>query len=266
MAIPANSAQAQTASPVADHALFEMDIPNSGDVDVSQLHKLMDDFAKTVTVTTNTTENKAAKFRDKPIFRWENPERKSVAGNLFLWTVNGRPQASMGIWCARGLGSKFEMQSFSESNFNVKFSNETWTPTEPGLKFAELNGAEAPGKSHARRLFQMRKIMAKHFRAELFKFNSSRPERLRMLPTPIYKYDELPKGVLSGAMYSFAMGTDPEVLVLLEARQSDSSQPAKWYFAFVPSTGVEVKGYLNNNLVFHRSSGLHDHGSFLKQY
>ena len=47
---------------------------------------------------------------------------------------------------------------------------------------------------------------------------------------PLYRYPEQVSSVLDGAIFSFAMTTDPELLVLLEDREIDG-QPT-WHVAF----------------------------------
>lgn len=246
-------------------ALVGLSAPLSGVVDTPQLHKGMQKFAEQIRVYGDQAKKRKAKLHNKPIFRWSNPERKAVAGNLFLWTIDGRPQASMGVWCDRGDVAKFEMQSFGESQFKIDLPGESWIPPVAGLKFARLTKADPPAGTKTRRTFQMRTIINKRFRAQLYtEWYSTRSEQLRGLPKPIYQYKELPKGVVDGAMYSFATGTDPEVLVILEARESDEG--LVWFFAVAPSTANEVKAYLDDGLVFHRFSGTDENGSYLARW
>jgi hypothetical protein len=88
----------------------------------------------------------------------------------------------------------------------------------------------------------MRTFLRQKFSAQITKDGSSEVE-LRVLPQPLYRYETLPPNVLDGAMFGFALGTDPEVLVLLEARKSSSpGAPDSWYYAFAPSTSVKALG------------------------
>src|SRR5262249_27244101 len=56
---------------------------------------------------------------------------------------------------------------------------------------------------------------------------------LRLLPHPIDRYAEKAEGILDGAMFIFAHGTNPEVLLLIEARRQGDGANA-WTFAAAP--------------------------------
>jgi len=64
---------------------------------------------------------------------------------------------------------------------------------------------------------------------------------LRLMPQPLYRYSEHTEGALDGAIFDFAMTTDPELLVLLEASEADGK--ANWQFAFARfgNKGMTVK-------------------------
>jgi|GEM_PF-4073778 len=105
------------------------------------VHKKMTGFAKKVKVYATESPAKGetkAKLISKPVFRWTNPERKTDVGNIFLWTVNGRPHATLGIWPENGQYG-YEMQSLSKRPFLVEFSNgETWKQNAGGVEFTPL--------------------------------------------------------------------------------------------------------------------------------
>ena len=82
--------------------------------------------------------------------------------------------------------------------------------------------------------------------------NDSDREALRLLPRPLHRYDLAnakdpdPK-LLDGALFAFVLGTDPEVVLVLEAVVA-KAEPAKeesavWQYACVRATsgGLEVK-------------------------
>ena len=54
---------------------------------------------------------------------------------------------------------------------------------------------------------------------------------MRLLPTPLYRYPAAKSGVIDGALFTFVTtaGTDPEVLLLIEAKVADGK--ASWEFA-----------------------------------
>ena len=133
---------------------------SAGD-ETAAMHKKMGDFAANIKVHAEVRPGRAKAnpvLRKTPIFRWTNPERKTDVGNIFLWTIDGRPHATLGIW-PEGSNCGYEMQSFAPKPFLVEFANgEQWRQRTGALEFRELKDEKAPGKSPTRRLIEMRKI------------------------------------------------------------------------------------------------------------
>ena len=103
-----------------------------------------------------------------------------------------------------------------------------WKP-EAGLARKELPEAPAPADTGAARLAQMRRL------AQEFGGHSIDPEKkrweLKLLPTPLYRYPAAKTGVIDGALFALisTAGTDPEVLLLVEAREANGK--VRWEYA-----------------------------------
>jgi hypothetical protein len=65
---------------------------------------------------------------------------------------------------------------------------------------------------------------------------------LRMLPQPLYRYQSTDPDVLDGALFAFvtSAGTDPEVLVVIEARKQSGADPFTWQFAIARFTDTQL--------------------------
>ena len=59
------------------------------------------------------------------------------------------------------------------------------------------------------------------------------------MPQPVYRYASPDEQVLDGALFLFAKGTNPELLLLLEARE-DEDGPA-WHFTTARMTIREIE-------------------------
>jgi hypothetical protein len=189
-------------------------------------------------------EKTPAKLQPEPIFRWTNPERGSKGGTLFLWTDQGRPVMTLGIWTYRDIRLSRELQSLYLKPFTARSSdNVNLTPTVAGVEYHELSNSPPPAESAVFRLVQMRKIAA-DFSATVKRRDRTKPDPLRLLSQPLYRYSEMPTGVTDGALFAFSQGTDPEVFLLLESRE------AAWHYAFAPSTSGSVKGFHKDMLVW----------------
>ena len=71
---------------------------------------------------------------------------------------------------------------------------------------------------------------------------------LRLLPTPVARYGKEGSAVIGGALFAFAIGTDPEVCVFLEVRQGNAGP--EWFYAMGPLTCFSVKGTYKNKEVW----------------
>jgi len=50
------------------------------------------------------------------------------------------------------------------------------------------------------------------------------------LTRPLFRYDNADAGLLDGALFAFVASTDPEALVLVEARENSRAEKS-WYYA-----------------------------------
>jgi hypothetical protein len=174
----------------------------------------------------------------EPILHWTNPTVGTVFGEVYVWTDNGRPAvvASWYRWFSPDWGRTLETCSLAEGRVigrvdDVRF----WNSEKPGLTFKPLANTEAPAKTPAARLVQMRRL-ASDFVAYLDDTrgnNSGVKRQLRLLTQPLFRYPAASANVtyLDGALFAFVEGTDPEVFLLLEAVNANAD--ASWNFGLV---------------------------------
>jgi hypothetical protein len=173
--------------------------------------------------------------------RWANNTRGSEDGTTVLFVAGGRPLAACCIypWAGR---LEHDFESLSRGTIVARQDGQAvWTPQEAGVSFAAIEGAPEPEEGRTQRLRQM-KTLAEQFQATLlgWKTDNSDREELRLLPKPLYRYEPKEGNVLDGAVFAFAMGTDPEVLLLIEAvREGEKST---WQYAFARRTSGELEG------------------------
>jgi hypothetical protein len=60
---------------------------------------------------------------------------------------------------------------------------------------------------------------------------------VRLLPKPIYRYKDADGGIVDGAVFALVHGTNPEVLLLIEAHATDAGEP-HWKAAFGSLAGA----------------------------
>lgn len=183
---------------------------------------------------------------EKPILKFEDPVTMATSGGVYLWSENNkRPLAIASIYL-RGDGARVdEFQSLTETGLVAKYRDEVvWQPTVPGVEWKHAPG-EVP-ETKALRLAKMREF-AKQFMASVRDAKSGRQE-LRPLPQPVYRYDDSDRGIVDGALFCYAKGTNPEVLLLLQAEKRDGR--TQWKHAFCRMTERECEVRSGNEVVW----------------
>ena len=71
--------------------------------------------------------------------------------------------------------------------------------------------------------------LSRQFSLELVDLKESKSE-LRLMTQPLLRYEPKAGPVQDGAIFAFAIGTDPEALLILESRKSGDS--FRWEYAF----------------------------------
>jgi len=184
--------------------------------------------------------------REQPIFSFSESTRDTGhLGTVWVFGTQGRPAAILSlskafqkpIW-------GFELVALEEGISVVMHDGWTWSP-KSALTMAELADAPRPADSDARRLAQIRNL-ARRFTVSEDYFNE--PFELRLLPQPVYRYRDEEAGLIDGALFNFAHGTNPEVLAVIECRH-ETSGPV-WSYGFLPLAGAGVTAKLGEKTVW----------------
>jgi hypothetical protein len=166
-------------------------------------------------------------FHDEPVYVWTNLVRDGGQnGAVFVWTWRGRPEVVASFHTNRADGKEgkrnvtHELHSLSPKLLVVERAGpERWEP-RTGLALKLLPGAPPPAESPRQRLIQMRELM-RDFSARSID-HGKQPWELRLLSRPLSRYESPDSDVIDGALFAFvtSAGTDPEVIVVLEARKT----------------------------------------------
>lgn len=189
-------------------------------------------------------------LQPKPLLRWSNPVVGEIYGGVFLWTADGRPEAVGALyqWYSPFQHRTHEFQSLSAAPLvATKDGNAVWTTSAPGVTFRPVPKAPAPADTPARRLSQMRRL-AQQFSADKTDRDGVRRE-LRLLSQPLYRYGSGADGRLDGGLFALVEGTDPELLLLLEVRQTGGD--AAWQFALAPLNPERLTAQYDGTEIWH---------------
>ena len=189
----------------------------------------------------------------RSLLRWSNLTRNSTYGDTYLWTQRGCARAIVSIYAIGPPENQIslEFQSLSELPLIARRGETViWNPQQPGVEFVALDDVSVPGKSPARRLARMNAI-ARSFRAEFAPHVSPGEfSELRLLSKPLYRYQSQDPKVLDGAVYGFVESTDPETLLIIEARADGDS--LSWVYSGARSRHDHLRLYRHGELVWDR--------------
>jgi hypothetical protein len=184
----------------------------------------------------------AIKLVEEPVLRYTDNTRENGESSLWIWSSGGRPAAILAVELypkpPRGPRWLAEIASLSESRIAARHAGDLdWAAKSPGLAWLALADAEPPAEKPLRRLAQM-KALYRTFTAHESAVVEGRVQ-LRQLASPLVRYQDEAAGILDGAIFAFANGTNPEVLVVLEAHGAEGAPP-RWRAAFAQMTGGAV--------------------------
>jgi hypothetical protein len=182
-------------------------------------------------------EKKLALVR-KPVMAWSGGD--SWFGDVFVWTHEGRPEliGCIGSWRVddeqRGMFHEFHSlatEPLSKVGIGTRY---TWESAKPGVALQEIEGAAPPARTRRLRLIQMRGL-ARDFSASL---KSRTGMHVLRMQTPLFRYGE--DCQQDGAIFPFiwTIGTDPEVLLVLESRETGNGD--RWFFGAARFTWREL--------------------------
>ncbi|HZL90825.1 MAG TPA: hypothetical protein VFB96_20830 [Pirellulaceae bacterium] len=191
--------------------------------------------ARRLELTSGKQDTALAELHKEAILRWSNPTIGSIYGEVYVWTVRGRPVALGSIyrWYHPHRTATVELVSVSEGAVGAKEGDVVrWDCESSGVSFDSVPGAPPPAETREGRLVQMRSL-AREFSARLEDVRDGEKvtRDLRLLGQPVYRYEPLGETLRDGAIFAFVEGTDPEAWLLLEADVPKDAATPIWRFA-----------------------------------
>ena len=186
-------------------------------------------------------------MQQEAVLRWPNSTRNTREGATFVWTIDGRPEAIACVWENGGRFFSYAFHSLSRSKLKAEYEGRTvWQTAKAGLEFSTFPKAPQPADSSVKRLGQMKEL-ARRFSCRLIG-NDGKPEELRLLPRPVFRYKTDRKDLVDGALFAFAQGTDPEMILVLEAAGRDGE--FEWRYAITRRTMVALDADLDGKPIW----------------
>jgi hypothetical protein len=177
-----------------------------------------------------------------PVLRYSDPGGITTDASIWAWGDVGRPSILAGIFflTQEGRETKWSCELLSLADGRVAVTSKAgweWAPAKGGLKWFSL-GAADPDLSARQRLRQMKDIAERY---EVRSFEGSVTSQLRLMVQPIVRYSDAANGLVDGSIFSYAAGTNPEALLLVECRDSAGAQTWQAAFARFGAAKCEAK-------------------------
>lgn len=181
-------------------------------------------------------DDKWAKVKriEKPLLLYGDATRANDRGSVWGWGDKGRPVALLELFQNPDTRERWTFVVCNTSGGRLRATRggaAWWRENESATELKDVPGAPAPAADAAQRQRQLKQLAQKFTGHEFWDPNNSRYE-LRRLDRPLHTYSDEAGGVLDGGLFTLANGTNPEIVLFVEARAggADGSKPA-WRFA-----------------------------------
>jgi hypothetical protein len=171
---------------------------------------------------------------EKPLLFYGDPTRNNDRGSVWGWGEKGRPIALIELYQNVSDRTKWVYAICNTSGGKLRASRggaPWWRENDSASELKDIPGAPAPSADASQRQRQIKQLAQKFTGHQFWDPNNSRYE-LRRLDRPLNTYRDEDGGVLEGALYTLANGTNPEIMLFLEARvdPKDKSKTT-WQYA-----------------------------------
>lgn len=211
-----------------------------------QLQKLNQKYAEEYAITRDGDEQ-PLKWNPEPVFHWLNPARinnpRLQMGAVYVWTKEGRAETVGTIFSTTKEGEPatfyHEFHSLATGPLKAMVNRTVkWDTPDPGVEFKAFPETAAPAETPARRMTEMR-ALARKFSGYSINYDDAR-WGLNLLPQPLYRMPKPTDQVLDQTVFALisTAGTDPEVLLVIEARKVKDSY--QWQYSVCRFTDLKT--------------------------
>lgn len=168
---------------------------------------------------------------ERPLLTFGDKTRDNSSGTVWSWRKGGRSLAFLEVY--RGADAQGRWTNAvtltSQLLVTLKTPNDvSWRPERAQITAQPIDDAPPPDRKANIRLRQMKELARRFTAHEFWDPNNSRFE-LRLLVQPALRYDASEAKVHDGAAFFLAHGTNPEIVLLLEAIGDDNT--LRWHFS-----------------------------------
>jgi hypothetical protein len=167
-------------------------------------------------------------FSADPLLRYNDTARGIVDATVWGLGRQGRPRAVLVFEVYGGQFVQYELTTVAEPPRVVRAPTFQWTPRAVPFTWLKLPDEAPPHSSQSIRRRQIKQAAQKFSASEEWR---GQTYQLRMMPQPILQYEDKEKGVIEGAVFVWAHGTNVEILMFVEGRRGEDGA-SHWVAGF----------------------------------
>ncbi len=194
---------------------------------------------------------------DKPLLLYSDNTRDNDRGSVWAWGEQGRPLALFEMFQKVGDRTIWVVGMCNTSGRKLRAGRAGeawWRENDSAIEFKDVPATPPVAADPAARQRQL-KLLAQKFTAhEVYNRDNTRYD-LRRLERPLRTYRDEPAGVAEGGLFTFANGTNPEVMLFVEARTQKGTANPVWQYGVGRTAFAELHLQYDGKEVFSAPNG-----------
>jgi hypothetical protein len=221
----------------------ETEKPNKDPKSSARLEFMRKAVQEIVIKPTDPADERDLKFKPQPLLRYNDPARRVADSAVWRVGSNGRPTAIVTSEVYGPLENKrfqlnHEFLAIDNPRLTMHCGGFVWVPpATTTLKFQKFKTDEKPADRPQLRLLQIKRLAQKFTMRE---FHEGNKIELRLLPTPIDRYEPSDKLLADGAIFAGVWGVNPEILLFIE------TDGESWSYAFARMGSAKLWAVLDD--------------------
>ncbi len=188
---------------------------------------------------------------DRPLLTYGDSARANKNGTLWAFGKTGRPLAVLELYQGVEPNARWvHAVTLTGGNLaNMKSpGGAAWSPKKTQIEPAAFGGIAPPAQREPARLRQMKDLARRFTAHEFWDPDNSRFE-LRLLVAPILRYRDSAAQIHDGTVFVLAHGTNPEVILLIEAL-GQNLEESRWHYSLARLGSAEMHVELDGKEVW----------------
>ncbi len=188
---------------------------------------------------------------DRPILTYGDTARANKNGTMWAFGKTGRPLAVLELYQGVEPNARWVHAVTLTSGKRVKMKTPTgvtWSPEKTQIEPAPFGGVANPDARETARLRQMKDLARRFTAHEFWNPDNSRFE-LRLLVQPVLRFSDASAQIHDGTAFVLAHGTNPEVVLLVEAL-GKTLEESRWHYSLARLGSAELHVELDGKEVW----------------